>query len=343
MQDYSLYKKEDFLADESFTNFLLAKNDDDFLFWQNWIPEHPHSVNEIKKATDIFFAIRNRESISKNFQHTIGIENEFSKVKRSLNLTDAEKQTIIKKLKPRSVIVRAAWYLAGAAAIFIIAFSVINYVKTSSGPTQYISYASTTNVPTKITLPDGSMVLLNSNSEVFLAKKFNDSRRELLLKGTAFFSVAKNKAKPFIVTSGNLKTTALGTAFYIYQSVSGGASISLLEGKVEVRDLNDALYLLPGDKAAYLNEQNFDKISFNKEQLRQYVEGNIVFKNADIDNIESAIEEFFNKSVIIKGKVPKINFTGSFDSQKLESVLDALQFTYNMKYKLEGSHLILTF
>lgn len=343
MQDYTLYKKEDFLADESFINFLLAKNEDDLLFWQNWIPGHPQSVNEIKAATDIFFAIRNRKSISKNVQYTTGIENEFSKVKRSLNLTDAGKQATVKKLKPRSVIVRAAWYLAGAAAIFIIAFSVINYVNTSSEPTQYIAYASTTDVPRKISLPDGSMVLLNSNSEVFLAKKFNDSRRELLLKGTAFFSVAKNKTKPFIVTSGNLKTTALGTAFYIYQSRSGSSTVSLLEGKVEVKDLNGALYLLPGDKATYFNEQNFNKISFNKEQLQQYVEGNIVFKNADIDNIESAIEEFFNKSVIIKGKVPKINFTGSFDSQKLESVLDALQFTYNMKYKAEGSHLILSF
>ncbi len=343
MQDYTLYNKEDFLADESFINFLLAKKEDDLLFWRNWISEHPQSGNEIKQATDIFFAIRNKKSILKNVHHAIGIENEFLKLKHSLNIKDEGKLTTVKKLKPRPGIVRAVWYLAGAAAIFIIAFSIINYVNTSSGSTQYIAYASTTDVPRKISLPDGSLVLLNSNSEVYLAKKFNESRRELLLKGTAFFSVFKNKAKPFIVSSGNLKTTALGTAFYIYQSKLGTASVSLLEGKVEVKKLNGVLYLIPGDKATYFNEQNFNKISFNKEQLQQYIDGNIVFKNADIANIESTIEEFFNKTIVIKGNVPKINFTGSFDSQKLESVLDALQFTYNMKYQMEGSHLTLKF
>src|SRR5690606_18082388 len=64
-------------------------------------------------------------------------------------------------------------------------------------------------------LPDGSKVTLNSNSSISYTEGFTESTREIKLKGEAFFQVTKDPARPFIVHTGNIATTALGTSFNI--------------------------------------------------------------------------------------------------------------------------------
>lgn len=111
-----------------------------------------------------------------------------------------------------------------------------------------------------IRLPDGSLVVMANNSEVTYSDPFGP--RDVSLTGKAYFKVAKDKTRPFTVTSGDVSTTALGTEFTVTAfHHSGQVIIRLYEGKVVVKALNKAnqnmkkdVYLLPGQAFVYGGE-----------------------------------------------------------------------------------------
>ncbi|MCW3090023.1 MAG: hypothetical protein JWP81_1092 [Ferruginibacter sp.] len=108
-------------------------------------------------------------------------------------------------------------------------------------------------------LGDGSVVTLFKNSILRYPDPFASNIRAIELNGDAFFQVAKNKLKPFIVYAGNLSTTALGTSFRITAFDEGklGITIKLLTGKVVVKSVDAAAkwkkdrFMLPGDLLTY--------------------------------------------------------------------------------------------
>jgi transmembrane sensor len=347
MQDFTHYKREDFLAEESFSNYLLQVNELDIIFWKKWIRENPQSHEEINKAKELFFLLRNQKHFAEVAKQD-EIENEYSKLQslikkdskaegEIISLNEGSKNSDFKKIMLR---------ITGVAAILIILVSLWKY----SGPankvdskTEFILFAQTSNISKEVTLPDGSLVQLNNYSSVDISRNFNNKKREVLLKGSAFFKVYKDPSRPFIVTSGSIKTTALGTAFYVYNLHPETISVSLLRGKVRVEGNQNYVELLPGEKALYTFGERISKDSFNKEQLLSFTNGKIEFEHANLEEIKTVLREYFNKEVVVTGKAPKINFTGNFDSKRIETILEALQFTYNIQYKVEGQKVAIYF
>ena len=89
-------------------------------------------------------------------------------------------------------------------------------------------------------MPDGSIVILNSNSSLSLDADFNKEKREIRLTGDAFFKVAKDAKRPFIVYSENIATTALGyrvLCAWKKEMRIKGIQVDLLEGKVQMADI----------------------------------------------------------------------------------------------------------
>ncbi len=82
-------------------------------------------------------------------------------------------------------------------------------------PINYVSVVSMAGQRTKILLPDSSIVHLNSGATIRYPEKFVGNRRDVELKGEAFFKIKRNVDKPFTVNSGNFKTTVLGTSFSV--------------------------------------------------------------------------------------------------------------------------------
>ncbi len=135
----------------------------------------------------------------------------------------------------KSLLLRYAWP-AAAAVLILVAAGWYLFQSAANRPTpvkDFIAFAATKQDIRKVTLPDGSTVILNGNSSISITPGFNNKKREVLLNGTAFFQVAKDPNKPFTVISGRVSTTALGTSFYIHQSSNKApTTVSLLTGKV---------------------------------------------------------------------------------------------------------------
>jgi hypothetical protein len=117
---------------------------------------------------------------------------------------------------------------------------------------------NTTGKEKRIQLLDGSLIVLANNSEVTYQEPFT-SKRDITLKGKAYFKVAKDKTRPFTVFSGAVSTTALGTEFTVtaFENTSQ-IIVRLYKGKVVIKPvgkgsqkLKNEVYLLPGQQFVY--------------------------------------------------------------------------------------------
>lgn len=98
-----------------------------------------------------------------------------------------------------------------------------------------IEVKNTTPLEQEVHLEDGTVVMLKQNSSIVYGKNFNQTKREVYLKGEAFFKVKRDIAKPFVVHTGELTTEVLGTSFRIkHHEKANTIEVAVTTGKVSV-------------------------------------------------------------------------------------------------------------
>lgn len=141
----------------------------------------------------------------------------------------------------------------------------------------------------RMVLADSSEVLLDPLSEITWNEPFTNNKRDVVLKGRARFSVAKDKTKPFTVISGHLATTALGTQFIVTAFEEDDfITVQLYEGRVVVKGADNThaklkkdFYLMPGEELLYSNKQN-------TASVRRFINDNTTAKKATRDERSTA-------------------------------------------------------
>lgn len=149
-----------------------------------------------------------------------------------------------------------------------------------------------------ITLSDGSSVVLNTNSRIEV--RYTAERRSVrLLAGQAWFQVAKNPERPFVVEAGDRRVTALGTAFDVRMDRPDSVQVTLAEGKVSVEPILSPLarlispppvpeLLVAGEALIVSDDASVEKRKADLTKLESWRQGQVVFDN---DTLESAIAE----------------------------------------------------
>lgn len=199
-------------------------------------------------------------------------------------------------------------------------------------------------------LPDGTKVWLNVASQLSFPETFSDTLRQVKLTGEAFFEVAKDASKPFVVESGGVSTLVLGTAFNVRAYPEDPEiKVALLEGKVEVRNHGSsqvqASILSPGEELlAPKDNSAFSKHPFNYEQTFGWKEGILIFDGADFENFRKTIEKWYGVEVVVKGKTPgNWNIRARYQRAALQHVLGDISFNKNMKYTIDDKQVVITF
>lgn len=207
--------------------------------------------------------------------------------------------------------------------------------------------ANTAGQKSRITLPDGSVAWLNSESVLEYPEEFGKVR-ELRLQGEAFFEVAKDSLRPFIVKSGPITTTAIGTSFNVESFDSENEiQVSLVTGKVkvEVADKKN-IHLDPGYQVKYDKESGVsDSEIFDAEKVIGWTNGILIF---DKDNLRDAIkklERWYAVTIQINGVAPSdFIVTGQFSrNESLENVLENLRYGRDFDYSLKGKEVVISF
>lgn len=216
---------------------------------------------------------------------------------------------------------------------------------------------------THLVLADGTEVWLNANSSILQSKGFGRANRELVLTGEAYFKVAPDADKPFIIQAGGLKVKVLGTTFNI-RSYPDEPNIetTLESGSVEIT-LDDQpgnkIQLKPGQKLsvdntagkAFVPGMPEDSLAAPMLLLSKtrvdtsgnsmvdvaWTEGKLIFDGDDFLRVASKIEKWYNVTVVLENKnLYNSSFTGVFDNKSLTTVLNTLQETGKLAYRLEN-------
>ena len=196
-----------------------------------------------------------------------------------------------------------------------------------------------------VALPDGTLVKLNSGSNLSFPKSFEGNTREVVLQGEAFFDVVKNPEKPFIIKTGELTTTVVGTSFNInaYEEHSAIA-VTVLTGKVKVESALSQVHLLPNEQGVMNKKsQNISKEQVKASEVLLWKDGVLKFEDAPLGQVADALERWYGVSVEFENdKAAMCTLSGTYDNEYLQAVLESIVFAKkNLKYQFVDDNTIL--
>lgn len=202
----------------------------------------------------------------------------------------------------------------------------------------------------KIYLPDGSEVWLNAESKLYYPAQF-DSIREVELDGEAFFVVAENIDSPFIVTSGRIKTQALGTSFNIRAyGKENKIQVALVEGRVKVSvdaNKNDTDYIInPGESIIYWkNEDDVEQALFSFDDVIGWKEGILAFNNCTREEVFEKLRRWYGVEFEFRNKPddPSWNYNREFKNEYLDNILNSIGSIKKFDYKIDSNRVQITY
>lgn len=177
---------------------------------------------------------------------------------------------------------------------------------------------------------DGTRVYINSDSRLRYPKKFGLTRREVFLQGEAYFVVAKNAARPFIVNLDSSSVQVLGTSFNIDAYPDNPLiEVCLDEGRIQMKLPSDKQYpLSPGDQLLYDRKsgQCVVRKSVDSQHISLWKQNVIAFNNASLTEVISVLNRWYNVSFEIEdSRVTNYSYTLTSENTLLEKVLRDLE------------------
>lgn len=192
-----------------------------------------------------------------------------------------------------------------------------------------------------ITLSDGSRIWLNSASSLRYPVSFYDNERKVELTGEAYFEVAKDPGRKFIVTHNNVATEVLGTHFNIKSySDEPDVKITLLEGSVRVVKNSESKVLKPGEQAKVSSDIKMaDDVDL--EEVMAWKNGYFQFAGAGIEDVMRQVSRWYDVEVAYEGKPKEQHFRGGIAKDvDVSSVFKMLETTGAVHFRIEGRRII---
>lgn len=210
---------------------------------------------------------------------------------------------------------------------------------------EYITITTQKNEKREILLEDGTKITLYDESSLIFPKKFSANIRSVSLSGEAFFEVAKNQLKPFVVISEDIQTQVFGTSFNIeaYQRQKN-IKVTLASGKVGVQSSEGQQILSPGEQLIY--DKSSKKMTSKKIDLEDFFDmknGVLRFDSATLSEVVEKLEEFYNVKISLNLQNENLcQVTGVFHKEELDVVLRQIAFVHQgiIFEKVSNEHII---
>lgn len=306
--DYQNYSVEDFTQDERFRQWVIQRDPQSEAFWAEWLDAHPELSGKVQLARSFLYALEEKNTA----------------------LSTAELSTITDDIIQREAkSVRPLWStrlfrIAASILVFLgIGYWFVGHQSASSGldklaeisPVLVSDFTEVENskaVPEQLTLQDGSVVTLYTNSKLRYPKQFAPKMREVYLTGQAFFNVTKNPKQPFWVHADQISTQVLGTSFMV-KTQGKNAHVEVHSGRVSVYTRKDiqvarrsqqnesvGVVLTANQQVAFIEKEDrlvksivAQPIVLHKIESREYA-----FEEVPIDRVFRQLEKTYGLSVL---------------------------------------------
>lgn len=191
-----------------------------------------------------------------------------------------------------------------------------------------------------VALPDGSTVNLNADSYLAVIEGFSEKERRVRLQGEAYFEIARNPEKPFIVETEKARTQVLGTAFNLRAyPESEQIRLSVTEGRVAFRTDDLEGVVLTANKAASFDKstQTFQVETYEQGTATAWLTGGLYFKDASLSTIFRELERRFDVTIQNESGLGEEAY--SVELEQVDSVttlLDLIAISFSVSYTQQG-------
>lgn len=285
----------------------------------SWIDESEDNRKHYFEFKDVWDAVPVVEKVD-------GAEGEWSKFNKSITRRRPIRRIGIELLK--------------IAAVAILVF-VISQLVVLNPPKEDVRNAMVT-VPygskTSLQLPDGTRVILNAGSEFSYPTNFAKASRNVILNGEAYFEVAHDDTKPFVISVGDLNVTVLGTKFNIMAYPEfNRIETTLVEGKVQLSRKgyvqDEGVVLKPGQKATF-SDNKLKLQRANIELATNWIRNEFYFESIPFHELMMRLEKWYDVSIEYNHEEFKdLTYTGKFRNEEtVWQALDAIRMTTPVDY-----------
>lgn len=306
-------------------------NDNEKQQIQEWIRQHPDAMDEFSKIW---------QQIPSGI-FTPDVENALLNVNQRI---DSHKKSYTK----RFLVLASSAAVAAIAAILILihvigAGSQDTIINTSSG--SLLTFTTSEKETKEYTLPDGSKVWLNNLSTIRYPESFTNDTREVYLEGEAFFDIAPDKNKPFIIHANNTQTRVVGTSFGIRavkdeSEVIVTVSTGIINFSAEGRPSH--IELKQGEQGVCKPEQRILEKNGNPDpNLLAWKTKVLVFKQTPLTEVAKVIEDVYHIPVSVDNSISGLQITSTFDQLSLDEVLQIIGITLGVKIESRGNEIII--
>ncbi|MBK7028417.1 MAG: FecR domain-containing protein [Bacteroidales bacterium] len=232
------------------------------------------------------------------------------------------------------------------AATLLILIASATFVYYYFGNSSMVSVTADAGIR-EVTLPDGSVISLNQGSTLEYPKTFRN-KRTVRLEGEAYFKVAHDAGKPFIVKGNESNVEVLGTQFNVKtRNQQGNLEVVLTSGKVSLytnSSPSKKMILSPGDQAEVSPVKNSIIRQLNTDMnYLAWKTRKISFDDTRMDQVIATLKSVYGVELQFTDPgLAECTVTASFDQQPLTSVLKVITSTLDLKVQQKGSIFILS-
>lgn len=239
------------------------------------------------------------------------------------------------------------------------------------GPGSMINEIFTSNGSrTHLTLPDGTLVWLNAGSRITYEKNYGVTHREVNLTGEAFFDVAHNAGKPFVIHTTRIDIKVLGTRFDVKSYPTDKTTeTTLIRGSIEISIMDrpsEKIILKANEKLVVANDDstlhrahpgrpagngnaNESLVTIRKPTYEQgtgaiietsWIDDKLIFQDEEFKDLAGQMERWYGVAIRFDNPRQEVwRFTGTFQNETVQQALDALQLTANFNYTIQGNQI----
>lgn len=235
-------------------------------------------------------------------------------------------------------------YIASIAAAFIIGLIIASYTPVLQNRGNQNTISQTFSTPngarTHFKLPDGSVVWLNAGTQLTFSD-FGSKDRQVALNGEAYFEVARDEKRPFIISTKFGKVKVFGTSFNVKAYYDDLFATTVESGLVSVssNEPSEEVFIHPGEQAVLaLNADHLCIKNVETQIFTCWKDGVLIFKKDALEDIVTKLERWYNVDIVLAPNMELKNyrFTGNIEMESLPEVLELIRITAPIKYSYDA-------
>ena len=296
--------------------------------WIDQSSDHERLFNTLKEEKNIAVSVEEFESYNKE-----------SAWKNYMERVDA---LLVRKMMYRWRVAAIFFFLVSCAGVLTY-FNKVNVPSLPAGDNTYTTVSTNNGQSSRVTLPDGSVVWINSGTTLSYNTNFSALTRSIKLTGQAFFQIAKNENKPLIVDCNNLKVKVLGTKFDVSAYPDDRDICVVLEsGSVELQNAEDQSsmqILKPGEKAEFdVDSRKLSVSNVDSHDYSSWKEGILILKDEPMVNVFKKLERWYNIDIEVKDpQIGKMVYNATIINESIEEIFSLMKFTCSINYTIVPS------